>query len=291
MSIVTAIITTHKRNPEIVERALKSVIAQTYHVEDVIIVDDSPSDFEHRMDVKKMVKGYADRNVKYIEHTQCQGACAARNTGIAASRGEFVAFLDDDDEWKPEKIEKQLEKFKDDKIALVYCGAEVFNDADGSVNYDKTDYLRGKVYENLILNNFIGSTSYPLIRKKALIDVGGFDVLMQSAQDYELWLRISQKYEVDYVPEALALYHVHPGVRISTNPAKRINGLERLNSKNIDFIKNNRITRYYRYIKITPFYSANKQMAKALRVWLYCVCLRPLNIRENIRYFKSIISQ
>ena len=289
MSIVTAIITTHKRNHEIVERALKSVIAQTYHVEDVIIVDDSPSDFEQRTAVKSMAEKY--KNVRYIAHDKCQGACAARNTGISASRGEFVAFLDDDDEWKPEKIEKQLEKFKDDKIALVYCGAEVFNDADGSINYDKTDYFRGMVYEKLILNNFIGSTSYPLIRKKALIDVGGFDVLMQSAQDYDLWLRIGQKYEVDYVPEALALYHVHPGVRISTNPAKRINGLERLNTKNIDFIKKNRIARYYRYIKITPFYSANKQMAKALRVWLYCVCLRPLNNKENLRYFKSIISR
>ena len=251
MSIVTAIITTHKRNHEIVERALKSVIAQTYHVEDVIIVDDSPSDFEQRTAVKSMAEKY--KNVRYIAHDKCQGACAARNTGISASRGEFVAFLDDDDEWKPEKIEKQLEKFKDDKIALVYCGAEVFNDADGSINYDRTDYLRGMVYEKLILNNFIGSTSYPLIRKKALIDVGGFDVLMQSAQDYDLWLRIGQKYEVDYVPEALALYHVHPGVRISTNPVKRINGLERLNTKNIDFIKKKNLG-YMKFMPLSWFF-------------------------------------
>ena len=107
MELVTAIITTHKREPEIVERALKSILAQTYKNIEIIVVDDSPESFESRKAVKDSVTRYTNQNVKYVQHDECKGACAARNTGLYMAKGEYVAFLDDDDEWLPEKIEKQ----------------------------------------------------------------------------------------------------------------------------------------------------------------------------------------
>lgn len=104
--LVTAVITTHRRPPEIVERALKSVLGQTYQNIEVLVVDDSPEEFTMRSAVKSMVESYGDRNVTYIAHERCLGACAARNTGLEAARGEFIGYFDND-EWMPSKIEDQ----------------------------------------------------------------------------------------------------------------------------------------------------------------------------------------
>lgn len=280
MTTVTAVITTHKREPEIVERALNSILSQTYSPIQTIVVDDSPADFPLRDAVRQLVEG---KGVQYIPHEACKGACAARNTGLAAATGEFIAFLDDDDVWMPEKIEKQLEKFSDG-VALVYCGYDVYCCATGETVKRRSVYLRGSVYEELIKENFIGSTSFPLLRKSCLEEIGGFDVLMQSAQDYDVWLRLSQKYDVDYVEEPLVLYYVHDGERISKNHNKRIAGQKRLIEKNMSYLKQNGEAYWIRHIKLVPEYAANKQMGKALSVWLKAVARRPWKVKVNLRY-------
>ncbi|MBR0256396.1 MAG: glycosyltransferase family 2 protein, partial [Synergistaceae bacterium] len=130
--MILAAITTHKRPPEMVERALKSVIAQTYTDWNLVVVDDSPADWELRGDVRKMVEGYAEKDsrIRYVAHERNYGAQRARNTalGIAVNEGfEFIAYLDDDDEWLPEKLERQLEVFmgRGKDTALVYSRSYV----------------------------------------------------------------------------------------------------------------------------------------------------------------------
>ena len=108
--MVSVIITTYKREPETVERAAKSILEQTYKDIELIIVDDSPASFDKRIAVEKRVKELSS-SIKYIKHETNMGACAARNTGIRSANGEYVAFLDDDDEWLPDKLEKQMKKF------------------------------------------------------------------------------------------------------------------------------------------------------------------------------------
>ena len=136
--LVTAVITTHKRPPEIVERALKSILIQTYKNIEIFVVDDSPAEYELRSAVKNMVESYADRNVTYIAHKKCMGACAARNTGLEAANGEFIGYLDDDDEWFPIKIEEQLKGFDSEDVALVYCGNNVFYESTGEIFEEKS---------------------------------------------------------------------------------------------------------------------------------------------------------
>ena len=120
MSEVSAVITTYKRAPELLERAILSILAQTYPIKELIVVDDSPADYSLRASVAETVGKYADRGVRYIQHPANMGVSVARNTGASNCTGEFIAFLDDDDEWMPEKIEKQLKKASDN-VALVYC--------------------------------------------------------------------------------------------------------------------------------------------------------------------------
>lgn len=280
MRMVTAVITTHKREKEIIERAINSILAQTYSPIELIVVDDSPADFPQREQVRQLAQ---EKGAIYIAHETCRGACAARNTGLAAASGEFIAFLDDDDAWLPEKIQKQLEKFSDG-VALVYCGNDVYNCTTGQTTRRKTKFMRGSVYPELIKENFIGSTSFPLLRKACLEEVGGFDVLMQSAQDYDVWLRLAEKYSVDYVEEALVLYYVHDGECITKNSSKRIAGQERINQKNSAYLKKHRHAYWIRTIKLTLQYASNGQLGKALVTWLKAVVKAPEKVRKNMWY-------
>ena len=274
-------------------RALDSVIAQTYSDMEIIVVDDSPSDYPFRTDIKaaieKRKKEYPGISINYIVHPKNMGACVARNTGLSAAKGEYVAYLDDDDEWLPDKTEKQLEVIQQSKAALVYCGSLCIDDNTGEYCFGKKEYIKGKLLDRLLYSNFIESTSYPLIRKECLLDVGGFDPLMQSAQDYDVWLRLAEKYEIDYVKEPLVKYHLHDGERITSNPNKKIHGLERINEKYANYLAKDRKLWWKRHIVTARYYVLDNNAKKALSIWWKCVCRCPGYIYQNICYLFSIM--
>lgn len=290
--MVTAVITTCKRTPDVLERAIKSVISQTYKDIELFVVDDSPSSYEHRKQVKNMVDSYSDRGVIYIPHQKNSGACVARNTGLKAANGEYIAFLDDDDEWLPEKIEKQIAAFSnyDTETAIVYCGRVTVNDTTGEIEERKAEFHEGFVFDLLIEKNFIGSTSYPLLRTDVLREVGGFDPQMPSAQDYDVWLRIAQKYKVGYVRDNLVRYHIHNGEFITGNPNKKIVALERLNSKHAEYLKVHRHALWQRTITIIDSDSAAGHYGKMLSRWFSAVVLRPSAVKENFMYLYSALA-
>src|SRR5699024_4860336 len=118
---------------------------------------------------------------------------------IDHSNGKYCAFLDDDDEWLAGKIEKQVAKLENSSVALVYCKASVTNEIDGSTREVLNELKSEFKFENLLKQNFIGSNSYVLIDKKVLDEVGRYDEQLLSNQDYDLFLRIAEKYEIDFV--------------------------------------------------------------------------------------------
>lgn len=292
-SMVSAIITTYKREPPMVLRALDSVLLQTYREMEVIVVDDSPSDYPKRNEVREAVlarqKKSPEVSIRYIAHDRNMGACIARNTGLQAAQGEYIAYLDDDDEWFPEKIEKQVEVIEQSNAALVYCGYMKKNDKTGEIWEKKTEYLRGNAFKKLLFSNFIGSTSFPLISKQCLNNVGGFDPFMQSAQDYDVWLRLSELYAIDYVHEPLVIYHEHEGETITGNPEKKIKGFERINQKFTQYLNADRKLWWERHICITSFYALNGDLKSSLVLWFRCVCKCPNMIKNNIKYLLIIL--
>lgn len=290
--MISVIISTHKREPSIVSRAIDSVLRQTFRNIEIIVVDDSPSDYPLRENIASAVREYSaatpDIPITYYAHEKNRGACAARNTGIRHAKGEYIACLDDDDEWLPTKLEKQMQVMETSGAALVYCGCICKNDITGTETERKTEYCRGKVFYKLLYHNFIDSTSIPLIHKECLNAVGGFDEMMQSAQDSDLWIRIAEKYSVDYVAEPLVVYHEHGGEQITSNPEKRINGLERLNQKYERYLMADKKLWHRRHIFITPYYALSGDKGKALKTWFQCVCKCPENWRDNLRYLRLI---
>lgn len=106
--LVSVIIPTYKRTFAMLSRAIKSVLSQSHKNIEIIVVDDSPSSFIDKDSIKRQVEKIPDDRIIYIQHESNQGACVARNTGIKNAKGDYVAFLDDDDEWLPDKLKLQL---------------------------------------------------------------------------------------------------------------------------------------------------------------------------------------
>ncbi len=232
LPIVTAIITTYNR-ANFIGRAIESVLAQTYGDFELIIVDDGSSD-----NTGEIVKGFRDQCIKYIRHDKNLGGQAARNTGIREAKGRYISFLDDDDQWLSTKIEKQVQRMEQCSlnVGLIYVGAEII-DKDGNVIEYQYPKIRGDVQYNLLLGSFFGSVTKALIKKECFDKVGLFDESLKSCQDWDMWKRISDFYEFDFVPEILAKIHLH-GTQISSNYASLIPGRTRMVEKyEKDFIK------------------------------------------------------
>ncbi len=285
--LVSAVITTHKREPKIVERALKSILNQTHKEIEVFVVDDSPADYAQRENVASMVKKYQDMGVTYIPHEECKGSCAARNTGLAAAKGEFIGFLDDDDEWLPEKIEKQLKGFVNEKIVLVYCGFKIIEE--GKERICSAKKVPSNLYEELLCENFVGSTSFPLIKTQALRDIDGFDIELLALQDYDVWLRLSKIGEFNLIDIPLVSYYFHGGEQISTNPLKRISGLERVYAKNLEYLKTHRKVKAIRIFSAVPFYASGGFYFKAITKWFIAFLNFPFSKGLGFRTLRSII--
>lgn len=281
--LVTAIITTYKRPPNIVERALQSILNQTYKNLEIIVVDDSPQDYDQKTAVAQMVATYPD--VLYLTYEANRGACYARNFGTAAAHGEYIAFLDDDDQWLPQKIEKQLSAFTEEEIALVYCRHEVHYEITGETTYPKTKKCEGYIFEELILGNFIGSTSFPLMRTAALREVEGFDPEQEAAQDFDVWLKIAQKFKIAFVDEVLIRYYFHAGDSIGKSAKRRINGCVLINDKYKTYLSKNKNAYWNRWMKVTPEYTKGGAYGKAFITWLKAAARKPFRIKGNISYF------
>ena len=114
MPIVSAIITTYKRPIEVVERAVCSVIAQSFQKIEIIVVDDNPDEWKDKYRLKELENIFSQNGLRYITYSGNHGACYARNMGLSVARGEYVAFFDDD-EWLQDKIEKQIARMRDNK--------------------------------------------------------------------------------------------------------------------------------------------------------------------------------
>ncbi len=200
--LVSAIIITYKRPLEILSRAIKSVINQTHRKTEIIVVNDYPEDKESVEKIREMIDSFHDDRISYLVHEKNSGACKARNTGINASKGSFIALLDDDDEWLPRKLELQLEGFTADDVGMVY--SPFYNktdDSDGVVTVRETK--SGDLLEELLLDNCIGGSSMTTMRREVFDKCGLFDENLQSSQDYDMWVRIAEKYKVNYVGEPL----------------------------------------------------------------------------------------
>ncbi|MGH9423586.1 MAG: glycosyltransferase family 2 protein [Thermoanaerobaculia bacterium] len=187
--------------------AIDSALAQTYPPLEVIVVDDGSTD-----ETPQVLAAYGDR-IRAIRQDN-QGVGAARNTGIAAARGEYVAFLDSDDIWRPRKLEYEMARFAaDPDLGLVHCGAESFDNRGKTIAVSLAG-LEGWVANDLLsLDREVITTpgSGIVVPKRIAEEAGGFDVRLQPSEDWDFCYRITVRYRVGFVPEILVRYRLHGG--------------------------------------------------------------------------------
>jgi len=170
--------------------ALESVFAQTFTSYEVIVINDGSLDTD---ELERELKRYPS-NLRYIKQEN-RGAAAARNTGLHAATGEFVAFLDADDTWSPDFLEKQLALIKDTNADLVYADALLFGESPlAGRTFMEMHPSHGDVTaENLLLVKVTVLTSTVLARKERIVEVGLFDEALRRGQDFDLWLRLAKR--------------------------------------------------------------------------------------------------
>ena len=175
--LVSVIIPTYKRKLDYVSNALQSVLNQTYDNIEIIVVDDSPNDFPYRDEIKKYIEKLNDDRVIYIRNEKNLGGSLSRNVGINASRGEYITFLDDDDEYMPGKVEKQLKFMLSNDCDLSFSNMIMyrldgkvcdFRDHKGIRSYDNETLLRYHLTKNLS-----GTPSF-MFKADKLKEIGGF---------------------------------------------------------------------------------------------------------------------
>ena len=184
--------------------AVETVRAQTFGDWELVIVDDNGAGTDAQRRTEAALRGATDdERVAYVVREVNGGGGAARNTGIEHARGEFVAFLDDDDRWHPTKLALQTACFdaSSPDVALVY-GAYRTVAANGAV---KTFVPAPATYglSDLLRENSIGTTSLVMCRRAALVDVGGFDEHLRARQDVDLYVRLVRQYGLAFVDQVL----------------------------------------------------------------------------------------
>jgi glycosyltransferase involved in cell wall biosynthesis len=209
-NLVSVVIPTYNTSNFLI-KAIQSVINQTYKNWELIIVDDGSTD-QTRQIVEEFQK--KDSRIKYFFQNN-KGQGAARNLGIKNTSGNYIAFLDSDDEFFENKLERVISYFEKDKnIGFIYTDAIII----GDYLYKKrmseivTPYS-GKIYTKLLFNNFI-TTSTVVVKREVLQNCGLFDEsnLLRNFEDYDLWLRIAKKYKIEYIPEVLVKYYFVPKI-------------------------------------------------------------------------------
>jgi glycosyltransferase involved in cell wall biosynthesis len=226
---VSVVITTCKREFAILERAIKSVLNQTYKPSQIIVVNDTPDGNRVYNEVSEKIRKYSDK-VTYIADGVNRGACAARNIGLNMAGGEFVAFLDDDDEWLPNKLELQIEQMKEDVIFVTCRTMRKVELSDGKYRLGrKSIRLPRNITKKWMYEYNCGSScSCPLIKTGILKEIGGFCEQLPALQDYECWLRLIENGRFRMINIPLVYLYFHKGDRISKNNMGRVKGFEYL---------------------------------------------------------------
>jgi len=203
---VAAVIPVRNRPAQLLQ-ALRSVQAQSRPLDEIVVVDDASTDDTASLATNMAIN---DPRIRVLRHSERRGGGASRNTGWRASESDWIAFLDSDDEWMPNKLERQLESLKDHPDAVAcFTGCKTRDDV-WAYRPPETITLF-----DLQRSNVLSTTSTALVRRAALEAFGGFDERLPSCQDWDVWIKLRKRGEITVISDALVIFEQTGKDRIS----------------------------------------------------------------------------
>jgi len=290
MPRVSVIIPTYNR-AHLVSRAIGSVFQQTYQDFEIIVIDDGSTDGTH-----EVIERIREPRLRYLRHDNNQGASAARNTGIEAASGDYIAFLDSDDEWLPNKLEKQVHLLQTSEVSVgaVYSGYVIIGERGQPVTAQIPKH-RGIILDELLSDNCVGTTSTVMVRRECFRHGQPFDSALASGQDWDMWVRLAHDYQFDFNPDVLVRYHQAAKERISTSWRAVVEGNLRIHRKYANHFSRRQMAErrfmlgmYLLRWGYDPSYRERLRLGRQL-FW-EAVVARPFTLRYLISYFASFDS-
>ncbi len=207
MPTVSIVIPTSGNRADLLRQALKSVLTQTYHDYEIIVIENGPQE-RSKETVQEFIK--SGTPIRYFYSSELNGA-NARNIGVRESKGQYIAFLDDDDTWFPEKLKEQVSFLKQNElIGLVSCHCVRVKELEGVTDILPTRSFNHISYSTIVKNGpVIPSLSSVVMRRECFDKIGFFDPKFTISDDHEFYLRVAERYGIFILEEPLFYYRWH----------------------------------------------------------------------------------
>jgi len=282
--MVSVIIPTYNQ-ANFIDKAIKSVLKQTYQDFEIIVIDDGSTD-----NTEEIIRCFKDKRVKYIKkYKKNRGISVARNIGIKVARGKYVALLDSDDEWLPEKLDKQIKILQDGspELGAVYSNLCYIDENGKNTNKLRNPKKEGYIYEDLLGKNHVGAPSTLLIRKECFHQVGLFDDLLNAQQDWDMWIRIAKYYRFALIKIPLVKYRLHSN-QLSKNLGVKIITANRILVKYANELEKRPRAHSKHYFYIGNRFCHMGKTKEGQRYLLKAISLYPFYIGYYICIFGSL---
>ena len=223
--LVSVIIPTYKRDISFLSRAVNSILNQTYKNVEVIVIDDSPDTYEKRAEVAEYMKKLSetDSRIVYIMNIKNMGGSLARNIGIGKSTGQFITFLDDDDEYKPQKIEKQIKYMLSHDCDVSFSNMTMYNNSGKIVDvrqyHDIPSFDNDTLLKYHLMRHMTGTPTF-MYRADKLKEIGGFEDAKVGQEFYLMLKTIESGLKVGYIDDCDVVVYKHGGEAISNGKNK-----------------------------------------------------------------------
>jgi glycosyltransferase involved in cell wall biosynthesis len=199
---LVSILTPTFNRADFLGQMIESVLSQTFRNFELIIVDDGSTD-----DTRSLVEGFRDERITY-RYQENSGQSVARNAALKLATGQYICFLDSDNAWLPDKLEKSLKAFEQNPdVDVVYGDCITINEHGDEISRKNMRRHSGYIAPLMLRDNFI-SMNTTMTRRHCFDEMGGMSARRRVADDYDLWLRFSSRYRFLYIPEFLAYYRV-----------------------------------------------------------------------------------
>lgn len=287
---------TYKRRVPMIKVAIESVLNQTYKNIELVVVDDSPKDFPYRQEVKDFISSLKDERINYIQNEENLGGALARNVGIFASTGSYISFLDDDDRYLPEKIEKQYNFMVENNYDMSFSNLIIKNEKEEVIDvrefHDIWSMENEEFLKYHIMNHATGTPTF-MYKKEVLEKISGFDNAIMGQEFYLMLKTIEAGFNIGYFDSHDVVAYRHSGESIS-NGMNKIKGQHILQKKKEEYYnildnKQKRFVSMRNFAVLSVAYRRNKMYGEAVRNILAAFFTAPLQfIGAGLGFLKNV---